>query len=344
MLPGRMDASRVRRSHLATIHVFVSLCATGVAAATAQEDTPVDIVYRAQGVSCPRHEEFLSGVQEALPASRAQQTRDRRQFTVILEDGRGVLEVRSKGGRSTRHEVRGSSCAEVGSALALSLALAIAPSGPPEVSPKDDSSRDTTTEPSVPTSAKSSNPKYAVGLAALGMLGPTPLALGGTLFYDLPHGKGQLIAPHVRVGAALLETVSPYESSVQSAAFSNYTVRLHWQWYVLRAELCGVHLVAASDNHGLRLCASMDAGYIVSQPSELSNARSSGNPWVAPGFGMRAFAEALGGLLELGPGLSFPLTRYRYFLDPSGNVAARDVYRVQSVGWTFSLGASYRFP
>jgi hypothetical protein len=88
----------------------------------------------------------------------------------------------------------------------------------------------------------------------------------------------------------------------------------------------------------------MDAGYIVSQPSGLLNAKSSGNPWLAPGLGMRAFAEMLGVLFELSTGLSLPLTRYRYFLDAYGTLAATDVHQIQPIGWTFSLGASYRFP
>jgi|GEM_PF-1752491 len=350
MLCRPMDSSRTRRVCIRTALAVLLSSASGVSAAGSHVSPPVDIVYRSEGTDCPSRDEFVAAVQDALTDSEVQLPRDERQFTIVLEDGRGTLEVRSEGGGSTRHEVRGSNCSEVGSALALSLALAIAPSPRGEVTAANDSSPGTA--PPVPQPPDPSPAKPAIGLAAIGVIGPTPVALGGTLFFDFPHRRRRLIAPHARFGAAYLETLEPQtftSPAVQSPIPpSAGTVRVRWQWYLARAEVCGLHFATPTDSYGLRLCAAMDAGYIVSDPSVLRNTRGSRNIWAAAGLAVRSFWELSGIRFELGTGLSFPLTRYEYFFDDYAGGArtfsATDAYQIQPVGWTFSFGAAYALP
>ncbi len=352
MLRGSMDSSRTRRAQQRAISAVLVLGASTVFAANAPQQLPVDIIYRTDGTNCPSRDEFVAAVREALAASGAQLSRDERQFTVSLEDGRGTLEVGHQAGVATSHEVHGSSCSEVGSALALSLALAIAPGAAAESAVADDSSTNSALPPAAPTSSAPRAPQWAMGLGVIGMNGPTPFALGGAVFLDFPHGNGRFVAPQLRLWAAYLGTVAPYEFSLAAAEpavpVAATSVRVHWQWYLVRVELCGLHLTAVNYDYGLRLCADIDAGMIVSHPVLLQNTESNRRPWLASGLGPRAFWEAFGVEFEVAAGVSFPLTRYRYFLDDYrggvSNFSATDVYQVQPVGWTFSMGAVYELP
>lgn len=313
------------------ILVAVLLGSTLVVAAGHLLGQPTEITYRAQGKDCPTEHEFVEEVQRTVASSTTQPSPNPRQFTVILEDHRGTFSVRNDDGESTNHVVQGASCAEVGSALALSLALALAPSTP---TPPPQALPGSAPQSTPPESAEPEHPQWALGLGAVGMIGPTPPALGGTGFLDFPRSGGRIVAPQLRLGATYAQTIAP----------SSGAVGIRWQWYLVRADLCGLHFATAT--YGMRLCAALDAGMIVSRPTGLANARAAlWVAWLAPGLGVRFFGVISGVRLELGTGLTFPVPRYGYsYLDYQENgtsASDKQVYRIHPVGGTFFLGAAF---
>jgi hypothetical protein len=343
---------RLRRLALAIVLLLtgVSLTRSGWAA----DDTdPVRIEYQTEG-SCPSKASFVAEVKARLAQRSTPHGPDARLFTVTIRPSgagsEGQLQIRQHSGAVDSQSIKGASCAEVGSALALVTALAIAgdpvlPSASfPELVPSSPAHKNLVLPAPTPTLRRSvrrpSQPipelldpsppgidwKWSAGASGVVLLSITPVpAYGGAAFVNAAPSGSWIIRPEFRLAAVYVVTPTWAETGAR------------WRWWVARAEACPVRIGREASELYLNLCGAFEAG-----PTGTDRPVAETHAWLALGPEARlAWQHPRGLLLELGAGVRVPLVRWTYSFSAPPLRSGRVVHATPAYGPTFTLGVGY---
>jgi hypothetical protein len=246
----------------------------------------------------------------------------------------GNLTVRHRDGQEGRREVRGETCPQVFSALALMGALAVearaaaakpapvsAPSARPPVAPSSPAApRDATTD-------------------ARGPGGVSPWVAGA-------EGGGSSMLGVVPSIGAFVERSFLHVAGAWGTGSAGASVgSLRFDFFVLRGDVCPWTLELGAA-FALRPCGAIAGGAVWAHGQGLPDATSSTRPWVAPGAaGWLAFRAADPLRLALRVGMEVPVIRDDFSVAVgSAGGPLRSVWSPPPVTLSVALAAGLRFP
>jgi hypothetical protein len=323
------------------------------AAGAAPPGQPFRLEYWAQG-QCPDAVEFARQIQTRAPRLRlAEGAEPALGFYAELDarsgSAKGTLTARSPDGREVRREVRGSTCDDVVTALALIAALAADPAQPitaphaasaaevpsPVRARRPSPALEPAQEYPVPSDAEGgADPArrwtfgLGAGLAFDSSIAPSP-GYGLSIAVDAEGPGGSALRP--QLGLSLNRAVAGRTEA--GASIASFT------WLAFRLTACPLRWPEQTPLF-IRPCVFLDAGelegsvWLETQHSDTSHA------W----FGLGAFGrvEALVGeslSFQLDGGLSAPLEHEEFRAGPGASLA----FRVPQAGFLGKIGLSYRF-
>ena len=319
-------------------------------ARAAESGQPFRLEYWARG-QCPDAVEFARQIQTRAPRLRpAEADEPALGFYAELDasggSATGRLTARSPDGREVKREVRGATCDDVVTALALIAALAADPSQPveaPSTGAKpaqrrkpphsaepaaDEAGYDLLSEPLVRDPAQRWTYGIGGGLAFDSSIAPSP-GYGLSVAFEA-EGPGGSAARPLFVLSANRAAAASTETSAGNAAFT---------WLAFRLTGCPVRWPEQTPLF-LRPCAFVDAGGLEGKVSFGAESSDKTEAWFALGaFGR---IEALVGevmAFELDGGVSLPLRHDEFRAGESQSVA----FRVPNAGILGRIGLSYRF-
>jgi hypothetical protein len=311
---------------------------------------PFRLEYWARG-QCPDAVEFARQIQSRAPRLRpAEADEPALGFYAELDasggSATGRLTARSPDGREVKREVRGATCDDVVTALALIAALAADPTQPVEAPPTrakpaqrrkaprtadpalDDPNYELLSEPLVRDPAQRWTYGIGGGLAFDSSIAPSP-GYGLSVAFAAEGPGGSAVRP-LYVLSANRAAAASTETSAGNAAFT---------WLAFRLTGCPVRWPEQTPLY-LRPCAFLDAGGLEGKVSFGAESRDKTEAWFALGaFGR---IEALVGevvAFELDGGVSLPLRHDEFRAGESQSVA----FRVPEAGILGRIGLSYRF-
>ncbi|MES1177587.1 MAG: hypothetical protein ABUL62_24905 [Myxococcales bacterium] len=314
-------------------------------AAAAKPGQAFRLEYWAEG-HCPDAVEFARQIQTRAPRLRpAEADEPALGFYAELAEhagsATGRLTARSADGREVVREVRGPTCEDVSTALALIAALAADPTQSAEpakpvvptapVAPAPRAPRLETVSADLPDSK---NPLYrwtygvGGGLEFDSSIAPSPgYGLGITFDAEGPGGApARLLLSVSAIRAAAANT----ETAGGSASFT---------WLGLRLAACPMRWPEETPLF-FRPCAFFDAGVLSGDVSSSDASRDRSRTWAATG-GFGRIEELVGDVVsfQLDVGVTVPLTRPSF---DSGGLAPT-AFQVPSAGILGRIGLSYRF-
>jgi hypothetical protein len=326
----------------------LAAAAWAVTAKAAKPGQAFRLEYWAQG-RCPDAIEFARQIQIRAPRLRpAEGAEPALGFYAELAEqagsATGRLTARSADGREVVREVRGPTCDDVATALALIAALAADPSqpvdpplrspaGPPRSpAPLPGAAPAHQTRPLVQTSepAREQAWTYGVGggLEFDSSIAPSP-GYGLAIEFDA-QGKGGSPWQPLLALSANRAAAPDTETRGGTASFT---------WVAFRLAACPVRWPEDKPLF-VRPCAFLDAGVLSGQVSLGAERRDQSKTWFASGGFLRIEALAAEALsLQLDGGVTVPLRRYSFGVG-SG---AEDAFRVPTSGILGRIGLSYRF-
>ena len=337
----------VARRSWAGLGVGCSLAACAFAApAAAEPGQAFRLEYWAEG-HCPDAVEFARQIQTRAPRLRpAEADEPALGFYVELAEhagsATGRLTARSPDGREVVREVRGPTCEDVSTALALIAALAADPiqSGDPAAPALPDARRAAApirrTAPRVPESSELPAPDpqlrwtYGVGagLAFDSSIAPSP-GYGLSIAFDAEAPGGSPIRPLLSL-SAVRAAAGNTETAGGTASFT---------WVAFALSGCPVRWPEETPLF-FRPCAFLDAGVLGADMALGSRSRSQSSAWVATGaFGRIDALVAEVVSFQLDGGLTVPLVHPRFRVDDPAPVS----FQVPSAGILGRIGLSYRF-
>jgi hypothetical protein len=345
------------------------------------DQEPIDIDYRV-AETCPSSQQFSADVRSRTALASQPHGRDARRFVVTVRtesDGQfigDVSVVNPDGSSSMPREVSDASCLEVVRTLALVTALAIDPqastgpstigndqSSPPGAAPQASdafpgapplvtpaqttpASRPVERQPwALPLqepradSARAVGWHWSGGVQGLALFHVAPVAaVGGGVFAQLAPSGRWIIWPDFRLAAAYATATSDWVVGPPASAGAK-----SW-WILARAEACPGRFGTADGNLVLRFCGFLDSGAFTNSGVDLANSRTTTREWFAVGPALR-LTLALGSRLfvDFEPGLTVPITRWRFTYKESSSGSDQGLERIRSVGETFSLSLGYGF-
>jgi hypothetical protein len=320
-----------------------SAAPSGAGAADASEAEAILLLYEdSPPPDCPTEAEFVAQVEKLT--SKARFTREQPGRGVRIElssqgrDVRGRL-VTGDGEHTSSRELRGKTCAEVASALAIAVALTIDPEallGPGEPPP----------QPAEPD-AGALPPKPAATQPAPTRQAPTtrarPPALPSHSVVDRPArvrvavGAGLALegawAPQMLPGGKLVVLAARGERLRVAVGVTRFITRevddvSFGAWLVDGSLTYNVAVLGV-----VRPFASLgyELGTVNASGSGLPSAVEAERPWQAGSVGLGIRFETDGFFVQLGGSLLVPLSRQRYLVsDPFGRI--RSVYDVPALG------------
>lgn len=335
------------------------------AVALAQDAEPIAVDYQVPG-TCPSSDWFLGEVRGRTPRARPASTGERARVLVVRIEGTtggyvGRLSIDDAGTRSTPRELRGATCSEVASALALVGALAVDPQAstaprpaPPEPEPPPappptppasapasasasaSAPASASASASAPASAsppppppsspstKRSEPTFAAGAGAeLAAWSGAVASL--RLFGDLSFG-------HPTFRLALARSLDVERTAIVGGATLT--------WTTVSGAFCPLRIAIAGDDLGLRPCAELAGGVLDAEGVSVTQAQARTRPWLtAAAHGRLVWALARGFALELEGGAMAPFFRESFFFAPG-----IPVYEAPAVVGFGRIAASVRFP
>ena len=328
----------------------MSLC--WAAPGAAQSGQAFRLEYWASG-RCPDALEFARQIQTRAPRLRpAVADEPALGFYVEIAEREGSatgrLTARSADGREVAREVRGPTCDDVATALALIAALAAdpnqavdAPAREPTRRPKrkprskppaEDEEREPEPEadPSgdLPDSVRRWTFAVGGGLAFDSSIAPSP-GYGLNIAFDAEGRRGSPWRPLFSL-AALRAAAANTETTGGSASFT---------WLAFRASACPLR-VPEDTPLFVRPCAFVDAGVLGAELTASSGSRDQSQSWLAAGGFLRI--EALTAQVvsfQLDGGVTVPLRRPSF----SASDQAPEAFRVPTSGILGRIGLSYRF-
>jgi hypothetical protein len=312
---------------------------------------PFRLEYWAHG-QCPDAIEFARQIQSRAPRLRPAEGDEPALGFYAELDARGGaatgrLTARSPDGREVKREVRGATCDDVVTALALIAALAADPSQPVEASPTlghanaprrpaprtpqdavDEPAYDAFTEPTVPDPEQRWTYGIGGGVAFDSSIAPNP-GYGLGVGFEAEGLGGSALRPLLGLSANRAAAASTGTGG-GDAAFT---------WLAFRFTGCPLRWPEQTPLF-LRPCGFFDVGELDGSVSFEGRSRDRSQAW----FALGAFAriEALVGdvvSFQLDGGVIVPLERGGFRASPSDNVA----FQVPSAGILGRIGISYRF-
>jgi hypothetical protein len=316
--------------------------------------TPVRLTVQSDA-GCPDEAEFIARVRARTEFVVAAPGEPAITFTVELaqlqDEAEARLELRTFDGAGRQRRIVAPSCEEAVSAMAFVVAVAIdrgdladeagePADGEPAAEPAPDQAPAAPTGDALPTPAPvfdrapspSQSPaprRFSAGMDAVvsGGVAPTLLAAPSP-FVEWHSFTTALPDPAIRL-AFLRANSGAIQSDLGSAELT---------WTALRLDLCPFRL-SLTEWSGLRSCVLFDAGVLKGNGIDVYSSKARSRPWLAPGVDVRIDAAITGPLeLELMGGLTFPLVRDEFAIDPSA-----ELHRAPQVAGTAGVGVSVAF-
>lgn len=279
---------------------------------------------------CPTEAEFEAEVSKLTSKARfTKQPRARRVRIELASSGRDVVGrlISGDGKNQSSREVRGKDCREVGSALAIAVALTIDPEalGLGDTEPPPTPSR---TEPPKPPATPPKPPARETPLRPAPVATKLSWGIGAGL--ELENAWG----PHMGPGVHAFGMLAAGERLRFALGVTRFITRevddvSFGAWLAEGSVSVNIALLGVLRPFagvGFELGAVDAAG--TGLPSQLHAQR----PWQAVSAGLGLRVETAGFFFQLGGSLLAPLSRQRYLVsDSAGNV--RTLYEVPSLGW-----------
>jgi hypothetical protein len=322
-----LGAAFVIAALLLTTRSSAALASSGAPADAAGE--PVRLVYEAAPRSiCPTRAEFELEVEKLT--SRARFTGDGRARLVRIElrrkggDFEGRL-VTGRGEAQSSRELRGKTCEEVASALAIAVALTIDPDAllgsddsepaPPSVPEPAPEPKAPPSKPAEPRATPAPSPprlRFGAGLGlALESAWSPRLSPGGKLFALGAYGE------RVRFALGVTRFVT---REVDQVSFGAWVIDAAVSYQVAMGELLKPFVSIG-----------YELGVVRASGSGLPLRGEAERPWQAACFGLGLRVERGPFFFQLGGDLLVPISRQRYLVsDPSGG--SRALYEVPTLG------------
>lgn len=318
---------------------LVLVCRTGAAqskppGAPVADSEAVSLLYEdSPPPDCPTEAEFEAEVSKLTSKARfTKQRRARRVRIELAASGRDVVGrlISGDGKNQSSREVRGKDCREVGSALAIAVALTIDPEalglGDSEPPPKPPSTEPPQAPPKPATAAtKPPARKPAAPTPPV----PTKLSWGIGVGLELEDSWGPRMSPGLH-GFGVLGVGERFRAALGVTRFITREVDdvSFGAWLAEGSVSVNIALLGVLRPFagvGFELGAVDAAG--TGLPAQVQAQR----PWQAASAGLGLRIETTGFFFQLGGSLLAPLSRQRYLVSDSlGNV--RTLYEVPSLG------------
>ena len=326
---------RARRLALIAVAGVLPLAA-GLRAARADDPLPVRVDYE-EHPGCPSAEAFtqevLGRVARARPAASGERART---LVVRVRPAAGGLEaslaIRELDGTVAERNVRGETCADLITALAVIASVALEPLGSGEAPDAAPAPAASSAAPVVESDAAPPPPHarsvFAAGLGVAVNGGAAPVALPGLLaFVELTSERDGIFEPAARLRFGRTVIGGATENG-PGARFSLTTAG---------ADLCPVSL----RNGMLRAapCVRLEVGALNARGSSVEPVHSEARPWFVLGPAARLRLDLVGPLFaEVEGALLAVVVRDRFLVDSS-----MLVYRPPSVAGAagFALGLAF---
>lgn len=322
--------------------VLVALLCSAAPARATKPGQAFRLEYWASG-SCPDAAEFAHQVQTRAPRLRlAEADEPALGFYAELAERDGTatgrLTARSADGREVVREVRGPTCQDVATALALIAALAADPN-----QPVDDKTPKSTRAPAsvrsggidegaAPLEPTEPAPRWTfgvgVGLGFESSIAPSP-GYGLNVAFDAEGHPGSAFRPLFSL-AAIRAVKSDNETKGGNTNFD---------WVTFRLTVCPVRWPEETPLF-IRPCAFADAGFLGGEVEYEGNHQSQTEPWFALGGFLRTealVAEVLS--FQLDGGVTIPAVHPSF----SAGEGQPSAFEVPSSGILGRIGLSYHF-
>ncbi|MFO0589500.1 MAG: hypothetical protein U0441_18325 [Polyangiaceae bacterium] len=300
---------------------------TKIAAAPPEVKRRVRIAYAAPD-GCPDETAFVAAIAaQAHPFERAPRSAARVRLldatiTAAGEEHTGVLRVREADGATSERDVRGATCQEVFSALALVAALAVdtGPPPPPPLPPEE--------PPPPPPPPPSWKLGLAVDTGAFTAMAPNAsLALLPSVEIAPPIARTPLV---MRIGP--VAATSPRADTPAGSA--------DFMWFAGRLDVALFGLVGSF--YALRPTVAVTAGAVLGHGANVASPRTKIQAWVDVEAGARASVRLWPSFsLELAGGVLVPITRPTWVFESPDAV----IHATPPVGAYVTLGGHFQlFP
>jgi hypothetical protein len=316
----------VLRLHFQALAAVISLA--GIVAtrpAAAQDGTAVALDYRVAG-GCPNEASFVAEVRARTASFRVIAGAARRfTLTVAQEAGGGAggsLVIETGNGEPTTREVRGDTCAEVVSALALVTALAVDASPPPAAQPEAASP--------VAERRPATGAQIGVGAGGGAISGSAPdAAFALHAFAEVRAARPGLWSPTIR---GTFERSLERSAAIAGVGTAGFTLTMG------ELDLCPSRWGKGALS--LVGCARAELGVLRGEGRDIVPAREQSRTWIAADGLARGAVTVAGPLsLEVAAGVRVPLLHTRYIFQPNATV-----FRAPAIGVLADVDAVVHFP
>jgi hypothetical protein len=322
---------------------WLALIAWAVPARAARPGQAFRLEFWAEG-RCPDAVEFARQIQTRAPRLRlAEGAEPALGFyaELVEHDGAasGRLTARSADGREVVREVRGPTCADVATALALIAALAADPNQPVEH------------ETAETKLARPPTLRHLMDDGATALVEPDPATQRWTFGIGGGVGFESTIAPNPGYSLGIAFDAESYPGSAWRPLLSLSAMRavasttetrtssVSFDWVTFRLAVCPVRWPEETPLF-IRPCAFLDAGFLGADVERDARSRARTHPWAAVGGFLRT--EALVGEVmsfQLDGGVTVPLVRSSFSAGDDQPTA----FQVPGSGILGRIGLSYRF-
>jgi len=334
------------------------LPSTALSPGTARADAPTPFhVAFASGSACSNAEQLSNELLQRTRRLRLARAEERAlSFHVAISASSsgftGTLSVLELDGSETRRDVRGASCDEITSAMAIIGAVLVDPNAgaapapepqidpppppppaptlnPPSPQPEPETPREAPTEPEAASPLRVGF-GGSVALALEGAIAPqwTPalaLALEATLERDA------ILSPLLSV--ALQRSFPAHSSTPNGVA--------RFDWSAVRVSACPIRWPARSAPYALRPCAFLELGALDATGEHTQRAATTSVPWTALGSTLRFEYSPIKPLLvALDGGIVLPLRHDSFYFDPKAE--ATTAFTIPSAAFTARVAIATR--
>ncbi|HET7545961.1 MAG TPA: hypothetical protein VFK05_39100 [Polyangiaceae bacterium] len=321
---------------------FLSLLSLATHAGASKPGQAFRMEYWADG-ACPDATEFARQIQTRAPRLRLAEGDEPALgfYAELIDHGHGAsgrLTARSPDGREVVREVRGPTCADVSTALALIAALAADPNQPvdeqaPKATAAKKTPRTSSAEEALPhLDEPEAERRWTFGVGGgVGFessIAPNPGYGLGVVFEAESHGNPGLRALFTL--AAMRAVTSNTQTQGGNVSFD---------WVTFRLAVCPARWPEETPLF-VRPCGFLDGGFLGGDVEHAGNSQAKTEPWFALGGFLRT--EALVGEVvsfQLDGGVTVPLVRSSF----SAGVGQPTAFEVPSSGFLGRIGVSYRF-
>ena len=238
----------------------------------------------------------------------------------------GTLTVRHRDGEAGLREVRGETCEQVLSALALMGALAVEARAAAAAA---------TVEPAPAAPARAADPAP---------VDRPPARASSPWIAGAEGGGASMLGVVPSVGAFVDRAFLHVAGSWGTGTAAIESGSLRFDFLLLRADVCPWR-IALGLGFAVRPCAAMGGGVVLAHGRGLPDAAASTRPWIAPGAAGWLEIEAADPLrLGLRLGVDVPVVRDDFSVAVGASGPSRSVWTPPWATFTLALSAGVRFP